>query len=403
MADAPKRRVAVVTGTRADYGLLRPTLARLHEDPRFDLRLIVAAMHLDPRHGNTIGEIEFPVAAELGSGPDDFGDRMAAALAGFTTALAELRPDVLLVLGDRWEVLAAALAATGLAIPIAHLHGGELSEGSLDDAMRHSVTKLAHLHFVAAREYGERVVQLGERPDRVHLAGAAGIESIATLPLLGLEELAGRIGVPLARPLASLTFHPASLDAGGAAADAAELAAAVEDVFGAAGTVVVSLPNDDPGSADVRAELVALTARAPNVVAFESLGQLRYLSLLKNADVVVGNSSSGVLEAPWFRVPVVNVGDRQRGRIAPANVIGAPAERGAIAAALRRALDPAFRDGLADMDNPFGEGDTSRIVVEALAAAPLAALRDKRFLDLPDGPWRSGLRFATDDPAGGGS
>jgi UDP-hydrolysing UDP-N-acetyl-D-glucosamine 2-epimerase len=388
------RRVAVVTGTRADYGLLRPTIARLHEDRRFELQLVVTAMHLDPRYGDTVREIEFPIAAQLPAGPDDsFNARMSTVIAAFGGALADLRPDVLLVLGDRWEILAAALAATGLAIPIAHIHGGELSEGSLDDAMRHSITKLSHLHFAAARPYAERVVQLGEDPSRVYVAGAAALESIATLPLLDREALAAQLGIELESPLASLTFHPASLAAAGAGDDARELALAIEDVF-ESGTVVVSLPNDDPGSHAVRAELQALAGRRPNVAVFESLGQLRYLSLLRNADVVVGNSSSGVLEAPSFGVPVVNVGDRQRGRLMAANVVHAEPRRAEVAAALRAALDPAFRRSVAELDNPYGEGRTSQIVVDALAAAPLAELRDKRFHDLPDGPWRERLRLA---------
>jgi UDP-hydrolysing UDP-N-acetyl-D-glucosamine 2-epimerase len=258
--------------------------------------------------------------------------------------------------------------------------------------MRHAITKLSHLHFVAARPYAERVVQLGEDPSRVYVAGAAAIESIRSLKLPGRGELALSLGVPLEAPLASLTFHPASLDAGAAGGQARELSLAIEDVF-ESGTVIVSLPNDDPGNAAVREELGALAERRDNVHAFESLGQLRYLSLLSHADVVVGNSSSGVLEAPAFRVPVVNVGDRQRGRLMAANVIHAEPERAAVGAALRRALDPAFRESVARMENPFGEGETSRVVVDVLASADLAALRDKRFHDLPDGPWREGVHL----------
>jgi UDP-N-acetylglucosamine 2-epimerase (non-hydrolysing) len=399
----PVRRVAVVTGTRADYGLLRPTIARLHADERFELSLVVAAMHLSPLFGMTVSEIEadgFPIAARVPTEnagedrPASFALRIAEGLTGFARALEEVDPDVLLVLGDRWEMLAAALAATGQGVPIAHVHGGELSEGSLDDAMRHCLTKLAHLHFVAAREYGERVCQLGEQPGRVHVAGAAGIESILTLPLVSREELADDLGAQLEHPLAALTFHPESLDPGEAGAHADAVVSAVEAAFDGRGSVVVTLPNDDPGNAAVRERMLRLAAERPNVVAVESLGQLRYLSLLSHADVVVGNSSSGVLEAPSFRVPVVNVGDRQRGRLMAANVIGAAPDRDAVAAALERALDPAFRASLDGMESPFGSGRTSEAIVEALAEAPLDTLREKRFLDLPDGPWRGPLEFA---------
>lgn len=399
-------KVAAVSGTRADYGLLRPTIAAIHRDDRYELALLVSAMHLREEHGLTIREIEadgYPIAARVPAGvaierDGDFARNLGQAVLEFTDALAACRPDLLLVLGDRFEVLAAALAATGLGIPIAHIAGGELSEGSLDDAMRHCVTKLAHLHFVATREYGERVCQLGEEPWRVHVVGAAGLEPIRELELLGRPALARALSLErLDAPLLSLTLHPSSLYPERAVEEAGAVVAAIDDVLDGAGTVVVTLPNDDPGSAHVRRELLAWSKLHERVHAFASLGQLRYLSLLRHADAVVGNSSSALVEAPAFELPAVNIGDRQRGRIQPANVLSAPPERTAIARTLRRALDPAFRASLADTKNPYGDGQVSTRILDALASVRSAEkLRSKHFLDLPDGPWRGALRLGVD-------
>lgn len=403
-------KLAVVSGTRADYGLLRPTIAALRDDPRFELALLVTAMHLQEEHGLTVGEIEadgHSIAARVPAGgslrePGDFSRHLGQATVAFTDALAAQEPDMLLVLGDRFEALAAALAATGLGIPMAHLHGGELSEGSLDDAMRHCLTKLAHLHFVATRQYGERVCQLGEEPWRVHVVGAASVESILELPLLGRDALAEALELEeLRSPLIALTFHPASLEPEQAGAQAQAVVAAVDEILDenlqahpdGGGTVILTLPNDDPGNVAVRERLLAWAQASERVHVFPALGQLRYLSLLRHADAVIGNSSSGIVEAPSFRVPVVNIGDRQRGRTQATNIISASTERQAIGQALRRALDPAFRAALADMESPYGDGRVSSRILEVLAAAPTERLRRKRFLDIPGASWRAGLEL----------
>lgn len=405
MTDARRpRRVAVVTGSRADYGLLRPTLKRLEEDPRMDLALVACAMHLSDAFGNTLEEVEadgFEVAARVPTDADDdapgaLGRRLAAAAGGFTEAFTDLEPDLVLLLGDRYEMLGAALAATGLGLVIAHVHGGELSEGSLDDAMRHSITKLAHIHFVAAREYGERVCQLGEQPGRVHVVGAAGLEAIRALEPLPLDELAGSLGVEQpGTPLIVATLHPASIEPERAAADAEEVSAALRELAADGATIVVTLPNDDPGNRPVRDAMLELASSAPGVSAHASLGQRRYLSLLSHADLVVGNSSSGLIEAPGLGVPVVNVGDRQRGRLRSALVIDSAPERVAVLEAARRGLDPAFREGARGVPNPYGDGDVSRRVVETLASTGLGPdIRRKQFADLPDAPWRARLELA---------
>lgn len=394
------KKVAVVTGSRSDYGLLRPIVRGLESDPRFTLQLLVSATHLQAQYGLTVTDIEadgLPIAARIDTGDirtrEDVGRSFAEGVQGFTHHLAALGSEALLVLGDRHEALSAALAATGLGIPIAHIHGGELSEGSIDDAHRHCLTKLAHIHFVATRLYGERVCQLGEDPGRVFVVGAPAVEAIGSLPLLERASLSRALGgIALGRPLIALTLHPASLEPDSAAAEATKVVAALDSVVDVEATVVVTLPNDDLGNLETRRVLLDYSNRRDNVHAFAALGQLRYLSLLRHADVVVGNSSSGLIEAPSFQLPVVNIGDRQRGRLRAANVIDAKPETLAVAAALRRALDPAFRASLAQLQSPFGDGHTSEKVIEVLAAFD-KDVRQKRFFDLPDRPWRATLVF----------
>jgi UDP-hydrolysing UDP-N-acetyl-D-glucosamine 2-epimerase len=402
-------RVAVITGSRADYGLLRPTLAALRRHPDFEPLLLVTAMHLDPLHGDTVGEIEADgneIAARVAAGspvsaPGDFARNIGHATIAFADALEASAPDILLILGDRFEILAGALAAASLGIPVAHVHGGELSEGSLDDGIRHCVTKLSHLHFVATGTYAERVCQLGEDPATVQIVGGAGVEAIGQLELLDRGELAHTLGLPdLPRPLLALTFHPASLDPGAAEAQAEALTGAVDDVLQGGGCVVMTQPNDDPGNQVVRKTLSRWAHVRANVHAFSTLGQLRYLSLLGCAEVVLGNSSSAIIEAPSFRVPVVNVGERQRGRLTAANVLSCEASRPAIATALRRALDPDFRESLDGMENPYDGGEVADRILETLLHADLAGLTGKRFFDLPDTRWRNGLALTRVCPAG---
>jgi UDP-hydrolysing UDP-N-acetyl-D-glucosamine 2-epimerase len=394
-------KVAVVSGSRADFGLLRPTLDALRSDPSFEPCLLVTAMHLDATYGETLGEIQasgHAIAAYVPAGapvrqPGDLARNLGRATIAFAEALQRCRPDVLLVLGDRFESLAAALAAASGGVPVAHLHGGELSEGSLDDALRHCITKLSHLHLVATRTYGERVCQLGEDPARVHVVGATGPESIRQTALLDRRALAESLGLAaLPSPLLALTLHPESLDPSSAGVQADALTGAVDDVLHGEGCVVVTLPNDDPGNHEVRPRLVAWADTRANVHAFASLGQRRYLSLLSHADVVLGNSSSAIIEAPSFALPAVNVGERQRGRVMAANVVSCQPRRAAVARALRGALDPAFRASLATLGNPYDLGDPSGRVLAALSRAPIGEL--KYFCDLPDGPWRTRLRLS---------
>lgn len=384
------RRVAVVTGGRPDYGLLLPLLRALEADPAFDLRIIATGMHLIPEQGETWRLIEqdgFDIAEKVdmridGDSPTAIAAAIGAGVAGMAAMLHRQRPDILVLLGDRFETLAAAIAAMVTRVPIAHIHGGEATEGLIDEPIRHSITKMAHIHFTATEEYRRRVIQLGEQPDQVHCVGAIGLDNIRAMHLLDRSGLEEALAIRLRRPTLVVTYHPVTLEAGSAAADADALLAAL-DSFSDAG-IVITLPNADTDSAGLRDRLVGYADRhRGRVAAFAVLGTLRYLSLLAQCDAVIGNSSSGLIEAPSFCVPTVDIGDRQRGRIAPRSVIHCVPETPAIRRAIATALDPAFRLGLRDIVNPYGDGHATPKIIAVLRDAPLGeTLVKKRFYDL---------------------
>ena len=382
------RRICVVTGSRAEYGLLYWLLREIQGDPRLQLQLAVTGMHLAPEFGMTLRQIEAD-----GFAPDARVDMLVASdtpagiaksiglgVIGFADALARLGPDLMVILGDRFEILAAAQAAMVARIPIAHIHGGELTEGLIDEAIRHSLTKMSHLHFVTTERYRERVIQLGEAPDRVWNVGAPGLDAIRRLPRLDRESLSASIGFDLRARYFLVTYHPLTLSEGGREAIDALFAALAEFP---AYRILITGVNADPGNRVVREAIRDFSAANPGRVhVVESLGQHRYLSALAHAEVVVGNSSSALIEAPSLRVPTVNVGDRQRGRIRAATVIDAIENRLAIAEAIRTALSPAFREGLRDAESPFGDGHAAERIRDILAVHPLEGLLVKRFWDV---------------------
>ena len=380
------RTIGVVTGNRAEYGLLRWTMQEISDDPALDLQLIVTGQHLEPRFGETARFIEedgfaidarVPIDLDAGSAARS----MAKALGGIADALERLRPDVLLLLGDRFEIHAAATAAMVARVPIAHIHGGEATEGAIDEAIRHAVTKMAHLHFVSAEAYRRRVIQLGEAPERVFLVGAAGLDNIERLQLLDEKKLEDALGVALGRFLL-VTYHPATLAPAAAAGGAAELLAALDRFPDY--SVLFTGTNADPGGAEIRGLIEAYAKAQPGrVILRESLGQLLYLSALKASAAVVGNSSSGILEAPSLGVPTVNLGDRQRGRLRAASVIDCAETKDGIAAAIARALDPRFRAGLDPAATPYGAPGAARRIRDVLRAYPLDGILVKAFYDLP--------------------
>lgn len=367
------KRICIVTATRAEYGLLRPLIRRVQEDPELELLLAVTGAHLDARYGNTIEEIVrdgFPIDARLPILEDEdsqtgIASVMANAITAFTDYFVQRKPDMVVLLGDRYETMAIALAAMVCQIPISHIHGGETTEGAMDESIRHAITKMSYLHFTACEAYRRRVVQLGEQPDRVYNVGALGVENIKTLPLLSKTELAGQIGLSLEQPYALLTFHPVTLERQTQGGQLRELFAALERFPTL--RLIFTKSNADSGGGEINALIDEYVARHPRrAVAFFSMGYLRYLSAMRDCAMVVGNSSSGILEAPAFHVPTVDIGDRQKGRLAAASVLHCEAEADSVAAAMKKAISPAFQRLCATAENPFGDGHTSEKIVAAM-------------------------------------
>jgi len=382
------RRICVVTGSRAEYGLLYWLMRDVAADPALALQVAVTGMHLSPRFGHTVDAVArdgFTIDARI---PFDLEDASPAAIArqtglamaGFVDAFQSLAPDVVVVLGDRFEILAAAQAAALMRLPLAHIHGGELTEGMLDDSIRHAISKMAHLHFPAAESYARRLERMGEMPERVFMVGAPGLDHITRTPLLERAALEERLSFSLrGGPLLLVTYHPTTLGRDhGWAAD--QLVQALRGVAGA--RIVLTGVNADPGNRPMRERFERFAAELPGQVLIrESLGQQNYLSLMRVADAVVGNSSSGLIEAPAFRVPTVNIGSRQDGRLKAASVADCAEDQAAIAAALARVLDPAFRTALPAELSLYGMGDASRRIKQVLAEVPLDGLLVKRFHD----------------------
>jgi len=377
------RTICVVTTSRADYGLLRWLLRDLSDDPGIRLQVVVTGSHLSRHHGLTVSEIEadgFPIDGRIETTPAEDGASDVAMATGmgmarFAECFRRLQPDILVGLGDRYELFAAVSAAMLSNIPIAHLHGGESTEGLVDEAIRHAVTKMSHLHFVAAEPFARRVVQMGEDPSRVFTVGAFGLDALERIALLDREGLDRELSLPTGAALIAVTFHPITLQRGGAEIQMAELEAALHATEGA--HVVWTLPNADAENGVIRRRIEAFRAAHPDRCGvFESLGQLRYLSLLRHARAVVGNSSSGIIEAPSLGVPTLDIGDRQKGRPRAASVVSCPPDRDLIAAFLAQAL-ASPRKG--DIVNPYGGPGASRKTCRILAEFPLEGLLHKSF------------------------
>ena len=391
------RTVCVVTGSRAEYGLLRWVMSGIAQSPSLRLQVLVTGMHLSPDFGLTFREIEadgFHIDRKVemlqaGDSAVDLAAAIGAGLIGCGQALQDLRPDVLLVLGDRFEILPAVIAALVARIPVAHVHGGETTEGAFDEAIRHSITKMSHLHFVAAEAYRARVLQMGEAPERVFLVGGLGIEGIHRLQLLDRTALEASLGFALGEKSLLVTFHPATLADASPSAQMGELLAALAALPDT--QLIFTMPNADTGGRAIAEMVERFVAEHANARAFTSLGQLRYLSCMRYVDGIVGNSSSALTEAPTFRKGSVNIGDRQRGRLKAASVIDCPPSRDCIAVALQQLYSPAFQSGLAAVRSPYGEGGASDRIVRLLEEVPLDAILAKSFHDwpMPDCPSRS--------------
>jgi UDP-N-acetylglucosamine 2-epimerase (non-hydrolysing) len=381
------RRVCVVTGTRAEYGLLYWLMHAIRQDGEFELQVVATAMHLEPAFGHTVDLIRqdgFTVDAEVpmqltSDAPVEIAKSTGLAVGGLAEAFKRLRPDIIVLLGDRFETLAAASAAALMRVPVAHIHGGEISEGAIDDAFRHAITKLSHLHFVAADPFRKRVIQMGESPERVFTVGSPGLDNLVRLQLPTRVELGERLGLDLPRPMFLVTYHPATLDDPDPLQAVEELLAAL-DRFREA-VLVFTKANADTGGRAINDRLAAYVAQQPGrSVLVASLGQQFYLAALKEAAVVIGNSSSGLIEAPAVGTPTVNLGIRQKGRPRAASVIDCAEECGAIERAIRRALDPSMRAIIAADEPPYGRPrDAAGSILESLRSVDLGMVLHKRF------------------------
>lgn len=379
------RRICVITGTRAEYGLLRTLMTHLKAAEDVDLRVIATGAHLVAAHGNTRSEIEqdgfqideavdMLLAADT---PEATGTALGLGVIGLTGALARQSPDLVVLLGDRYEALAAAQAAMMLGIPIAHIHGGETTEGAMDEAIRHAITKMSHLHFAATEEFRQRILQMGEAPQNVHSTGALGLDNIAALDPAPKEELEQVLGLGLDNPIFLVTYHPVTLSQAGTYAIDALLEALNE---WPEARIVFTGANADALGQVISSKVAEFCAARPETTAnVASLGFRRYLSLMGLAGAVIGNSSSGIIEAPSMGVPTVNIGPRQQGRPRAPSVIDCAGRSDDIRLAISRALDPAHRKIAAQRKTPYGAPGAGSRIADVLRSVDLNGLLMKRF------------------------
>ena len=386
---AKTRKICVITGTRADYGLLRLVMQGIKDDSDLTLQIIVTGMHLSPEFGLTYREIEqdgfqIDLKIEMLTSSDTsvgIAKSMGLGLIGFADALNELKPDLVLVLGDRFEIFSAVSAALVARIPVAHLHGGETTEGAFDESLRHSITKMSHIHFVAAEVYRQRVIQLGEQPKDVFLVGGLGVDNIKRLKLLNRSELEASLGFKLAQKNLLITFHPVTLETTTATDQMAELLTALADLKDT--QLIFTLPNADTEGRALIKMVEKFVEEHHNAHIFSSLGQLLYLSCIAQVDGVVGNSSSGLLEAPSFGKGTINIGDRQRGRLQATSIINCAPDRNNIAIAIRKLYSADFQLSLSQVRNPYGEGGASEKIVTIIKNYAIDGIAKKTFYDLP--------------------
>ena len=384
-----KRKICVVTGTRAEYGLLYWLMKEIQADEALELQIIATGAHLSPEFGLTYRAIEndgFVINEKIemllsSDTPVGVTKSMGVALIGFADAFARLLPDIVVVLGDRYEMLAVTEAAMVANIPIAHIHGGEITEGAIDDSIRHAITKMAHLHFVAAPEYRKRVIQLGENPEYVFEVGAVGIDNIVKMPLMSLNELEESLQFPVGEKFFLVTYHPVTVKR-------VRRSDALQNLFDALDEfpdyrVLITKSNSDAGGRGINRRLDAYAEmRKDRVRCHASLGQLRYLSAMKYAAAVVGNSSSGLLEAPVLKTPTVNIGNRQKGRLRYLSVIDCTEEQESIVRAIKKAVSINFKRNFLSMKIPHANGKIASTIKEILRDISLEGLFPKKFVDV---------------------
>lgn len=384
-----KRKICVITGTRAEFGLMFWLLKAIAEDPSLQLQLVATGMHLSPEFGLTYREIEksgFIIDKKIeillsSDTPIGISKSMGLAMISFSECFAELNPDIVLVLGDRFEIFAACSSAMISRIPIAHIHGGEATEGLIDEPIRHSITKMSHLHFTATEEYRKRVIQLGENPNRVFNTGSPGLDNIANLDLLSKSEFEKSIDFNLGEFNALVTFHPVTLEENTAENQFSELLKALDHFEKL--KVIFTKPNADTNGRVIISMIDDYVRRKPEkACAFISLGQVRYLSALKHIDMVIGNSSSGLTEVPSFKIPTINIGDRQKGRIKAKSVIDCTPDYNELIDAIHYASEIGYLESIKSIKNPYGEYGASTKIKDILCTFDLENILKKEFYDL---------------------
>lgn len=384
------RKICVVTGTRAEYGLLSRLMKMIQDSPLTELQIIATNMHLSPKYGETYKEIEtdgfiidkkVPMIVE---GPDNSNTTlkcMSMALSGFADAYDELKPDLVVVLGDRYEILAAATAALISRIPIAHISGGDVTEGAYDDAIRHSITKMSKLHFPSTEVYRRRVIQLGEQPDRVFNVGSTGIENIKKLPLLDKDEIEKFIGMTLDKNTILVTYHPVTLGISSVESDIKDFIEALEEIPDI--KVIFTMPNSDTGASAIVEVIEGFVKRNSNrAKAFKSLGVKRYLSVMSQVGAVVGNSSSGIVETPSFGIPTLNIGDRQKGRLQAVSIVNCETDKNSVVEGLKSVLSSEMQKKAKGTINPYEQPDSAQKIFDVISTYPLEKLNQKHFYDI---------------------
>lgn len=372
MSKIKLKKICVLTANRSEYSLLKPLIKKLSKKKEFNVCVAVTGAHLSPEFGMTYCEIEkdgirIDKKIEIllsADSPSAVSKSMGLAMIGFAEYFEENKPDILIVLGDRYETLAVCCAAVNQGIPIAHIHGGEVTEGAIDDGIRHAITKLSYLHFTSTIEYQKRVIQLGEHPERVFCVGALGVENVLNMPLISKKQLEESINFALDKPYGMVTFHPVTLEHGNAEMQVGELLGAL-DLFTSM-KFIITKANADAEGRVINKYLEEYEKKHENVKLFDSLGTVRYLSAVKYSSMVIGNSSSGLIEAPSFRIPTINIGNRQKGRMQAASIINCKPESCEIATAIKRACTYEFQEKLEKIRNPYGNGETSDKIADII-------------------------------------
>lgn len=375
------RKICVVTSNRAEYGIMSRLIEKIELDSELELQLVVTGSHLSDKFGKTYKEISSPITKKIDIEIEkESSHSMAIAVEKFSKTFLKLNPDLLLILGDRYEIMAVAIAAMLNKIPIAHLYGGESTQGAIDEAIRHSITKMSHIHFTSCEEYKNRVIQLGEQPKSVFNVGALGVENIENIKLLKKDELEKELNFNFGEKNLLVTFHPVTLEKLSSAEQFQELLSALDNLEHT--KIIFTKPNSDKGNQEIIDLIDNYVKHNSNAIAFKSLGVLKYLSALQFVDGVVGNSSSGIIEVPSFKKGTVNIGDRQKGRLQATSIINCHPNRAEISKALSKLFSKEFQESLKSTKNPYKKEQTIDSIIKILKSYNLDNILKKSFYDL---------------------